>query len=135
MLKRILTLAFLATSSCTKPGVDKSISTDQCWGTVSNGQKISGTATLNYFPENSAFISNTACPSNTIGVSLRDADSNMVTSLIKSRFSRGTLAGVLFEVKISGVVKLNKNLPRPILLIDEITIAYKADSPKPIYIK
>lgn len=135
MLKRLLVLSFMASASCTVPDGDRKISSDECWNEVRDGEKLSGTVKMYYFPDNAVFISNDKCPENTIGLSMSSRDKDKFRKIIKMYDKNDDFIGISIIVDISGTIYRNRKKRSPLLKANYIRVHEGKKFVEPIYIK
>lgn len=87
------------------------ISETRCWGKLSVGDRVEGTAILHLFKDNSAFIKNERCKSEVLFVN-EGASSNLIGVLNQKIDRYPNAIGIHLRVRVRGKIYKNKYMEK-----------------------
>lgn len=133
MRKSVAPFAAVALTLCGCSTREVLISSDKCWRYLESSDRVRGSATFYYFPDQTAFISNDKCKDYTIPVSLNKRDGDLVKMIYSSEVSTEDAIGMSTQVIIAGKMFLNKGDSRLRIRVSTIHLARdvaRIDMPK-----
>lgn len=122
MLKLLIFISFLL-GGCSAGDDQVFLSKDRCWGDIEAGKIVKGNAQLNFFPDDSAFLSNSRCPEKSIPVSLQMHAKNLVDAYYKKNFGLNErVVGMEVDVRIEGDAFSNRGSDKVLIDVAKIEV-------------
>lgn len=103
---------------------NRRIESNKCWSSMYNGDTVNGTAVLFYYPEERAFVSNDACPKQTIDIGA-GGGAKVFKELDTVFQKNNTALGVRINVHLEGKIVKTKGNLNNLISISAMSVASK----------